>query len=84
MPERPANPPTMMAHMAAKMPRRSHALILIIDGRVENPEFVVHDIESYREELWKWKRKEVRVAGRNVEFWAKHDSKFFRINPNAV
>jgi hypothetical protein len=70
--------------MAAKMPRRSHALFLVIDGRVENPEFVVHDLESYREELWKWKRKAVRVDGRHVEFWCKHDASFYRFNPNAV
>lgn len=84
MPDREAKPPTMMSHMAAKMPRESWALFLIIDGRVENPEFVVWDRDSYAEELWKWKRKEVRVAGRNVEFWAKKGLTFYRINPNAV
>lgn len=84
MPDRRANPPTAMSHMASKMPRESHALFLVIDGRVENPEFVVWDRDSYAEELWKWKRKEVRVSGRNVEFWAKHGQEFFRINPNAV
>jgi hypothetical protein len=74
----------MMAHMAAKMPRESHALFLIIDGRVENPEFVVWDRDSYTEELWKWKRKPLRISGRNVEFWAKHGQQYSRINPNAV
>ena len=84
MPEIDATPPTAMAHMAAKMPRRSHALFLVIDGRVENPEFVVWDLDSFREELWKWKRKEVRVSGSHVEFWAKHEARFCRFNPNAV
>jgi hypothetical protein len=84
MPEIPANPPTAMAHMASKMPRESHALFLVIDGRVENPEFVVWDRDSYAEELWKWKRREVRVSGRHVEFWAKHGQHFSRFNPNAV
>lgn len=84
MPDRRANPPTMMSHMAAKMPRESHALFLVIDGRVENPEFVVWDRDSFTEELCKWKRKEVRIAGRNIEFWAKHGQEYFRINPNAV
>jgi hypothetical protein len=83
MSERQAIPPTAMSHMASKMPRRSHAMFLIIDGRVENPEFVVHDIDSYREELWKWKRKDNRVAGSHIEFWAKHDQQFFRFNINA-
>jgi hypothetical protein len=59
-------------------------LFLVIDGRVENPEFVVWDRDSFTEELWKWKRKEVRVSGRNVEFWAKHGQEYFRFNPNAV
>jgi len=84
MPDRPAKAPTMMAHMAAKMPRECFALFLVIDGRVENPEFVVWDRDSYAEELWKWKRKGVRVDGRNVEFWAKKGRGFFRINPYAV
>lgn len=84
MPDCEANPPTMMAHMSAKMPRESFALFLVIDGRVENPEFVVWDRDSYAEELWKWKRKGVRVDGRNVEFWAKKGLRYFRINPYAV
>jgi hypothetical protein len=84
MPEIPANPPTAMAHMASKMPRESHALFLVIDGRVENPEFVVWDRDSFTEELWKWKRRAVRVAGHHVEFWAKHGQHFSRFNPNAV
>jgi hypothetical protein len=84
MPDREANPPALMAHMAAKMPRESFALFLVIDGRVENPEFVVWDRDSFSAELWKWKRKEVRVNGRNVEFWAKKGSRYYRINPNAV
>lgn len=84
MPDRRANPPTAMSHMASKMPRESHALFLVIDGRVENPEFVVWDRDSFTEELWKWKRKGVRVSGRNVEFWAKRGQQYFRFNPNAV
>jgi hypothetical protein len=70
--------------MAGKMPRESHALFVIADGKVLNPEFVVWDRDSYREELWKWKRKGVRVDGRNVEFIAKHGQTYERININAV
>ena len=84
MPERYDHPPSAMAHMAAKMPRRSHALFLVIDGHVENPEFVVWTLDAFRDELWQWKRKEVRANGRHIEFWAKHDGHFCRFNPNAV
>lgn len=77
-------PPQSMLTMAGKMPRESHALFVIADGKVLNPEFVVWDRDSYREELWKWKRKGVRVDGRNVEFIAKHGQTYERININAV
>lgn len=84
MPDRPANPPTTMAHMASKMPPSSHALFVVIDGKVENPEFVVWGLDDYREELWKWKRKGVTTQGRAIEFWAKHGRHFYRTNPRAV
>lgn len=73
-----------MSHMSSKMPRESHALFLVIDGRVENPEFVVWDKDSFTEELWKWKRKGVRFDGRSVEFWEKRGQTFYRINIQAV
>ena len=84
MPEIPANPPTAMAHMASKMPRESPALFVVVDGRVENPEFVVWDRDSFTESFWKWKHREVRISGRNAEIWAKHGRDFYRINPNSV
>jgi hypothetical protein len=56
----------------------------VIDGRVENPEFVVWTLDAFRDELWQWKRKEVRANGRHIEFWAKHDGQFCRFNPNAI
>jgi hypothetical protein len=78
-------PPLRLIEYVNKMPRRCRSLLVILDGgRVENPEFVVWDRDSFTEELWKWKRKEVRVAGSHVEFWAKHGQEFYRINPNAV
>lgn len=76
----------MMVHMSAKMPTRCFALFLVIDGRVENPEFVVWGEDDFKAEMWKWKKKGVRVDGHNVEFWARKGTKhdFYRINPYAV
>lgn len=73
-----------MTLMANKMPRRSHALFLIIDGRVENPEFVVWGLDDYRDELWKWKKTPHTIAGKNVEYWAKIGEDIRRINIHAV
>lgn len=86
MPDRPANPPIAMQAMAARMPVSCYALFLVIDGRVENPEFVVWGEDDFRVELWKWKKKGVTTTGRQVEFWARKGSKrdFYRINPNAI
>lgn len=78
-----ARPTIQMQLMCAKMPRTSHAMFLVIDGRVENPEFVVRDLKGYKEELWKWKRKDNRADGNNLEFWAKHEQDFYRFNINA-
>ena len=76
-------PTVPMQLMCAKMPRKSHAMFLVIDGRVENPEFVTHTLKGYNEELWKWKRKDNRVDGKHIEFWAKHEQDFYRFNINA-
>ena len=80
----PATPPGAMQIMSARMPRHCFALFLVIDGLVENPEFVVWDLDSYRQELWKWKRKGIVTTGKHVVFWARKGSarNFFRINPN--
>jgi len=80
--ERWATAPEAMRAMAYKMPRKSHAIFLVIDGRVENPEFVVWTLKGFREELWKWKRKDNRVAGNHIEYWAKHDGDFYKFNIN--
>lgn len=77
-------PPYALTLMANKMPLKSHALFLIIDGRVENPEFVVWGLDDYREELWRWKKTKHTIAGNNVEYWAKLGFEIRRININAV
>lgn len=82
----PAKAPIAMQAVLAKMPTRCFALILVIDGRVENPEFVVWDRDSFAEEIWKWRKKGVRVAGDHVEFYARLGTKdaIYRFNPLAV
>lgn len=82
----PAKAPIAMQAVLAKMPTRCFALILTVDGRVENPEFVVWDKDSFAEELWKWRKKGVRVAGDHVEFYARLGTKdaIYRFNPSAV
>lgn len=77
-------PPLEMVAYTAKMPPSCHALFVVTDGKVNNPEFVVWRKDDFNEELWKWKRKGVRVAGRQVEFWAKHGPDYSIINIHAV
>ena len=82
----PAKAPIAMQAVLAKMPTRCFALILVIDGRVENPEFVVWDRDSYNEELWKLLKKGIRAAGDHVEFYARMGTKdaIFRFHPPGV
>lgn len=79
----PAKAPILMEAMLAKMPTRCYALILVIDGRVENPEFVVWDRDSFNEELWKLLKKGIRAAGNHVEFYARMGTKdaVYRFRP---
>ena len=79
----PAKAPISMQAVIAKMPVRCYALILVIDGRVENPEFVVWDKDSFNEELWKLLKKGIRAAGNHVEFYARMGAKdaIFRFHP---
>ena len=64
-----------MVQLAAKLPKRSYALILILDGRVENPEFVAYHREGNNDKCWnycldKWKRTVYPTLKRSVvEYW---------------
>jgi hypothetical protein len=82
----PAKAPIAMQAMLAKMPNRCYALILVIDGRVENPEFVVWDRDSFNEELWKTLKKGIRAAGTHIEFYARMGTKdaVYRFRPTGV
>lgn len=72
-------PPINLIRLACKLPKRSHALILILDGRVENPEFVVPHLEGDNDECWniklaKWKRSVYPTLTRSVvEYWEYHN-----------
>ena len=77
-------PPLSMIAMTSKMPPSCHALFVVADGKVNNPEFVVWRKDDFNEELWKLKRQGVRVNGRQIEFIAKHGPEYVRINIDAV
>lgn len=82
----PAKAPVTMQEMLAKMPVRCYALILVIDGRVENPEFVVWSEDSFNEELWKLLKKGIRAAGNHIEFYARLGTKdaIYRFTPLGI
>jgi len=82
MPDLERTPPTSIQNVCAKMPPSAYALILVIDGKMENPEFVVWRIDDYNEELWKWKRKmDGYMHKKHIEYWAKKGKTFYKINP---
>jgi hypothetical protein len=68
-------PPLKLVQLAAKLPKRSYALILILDGRVENPEFVAYHREGNNDKCWnyclaKWKKTVYPTLERsNVQYW---------------
>jgi hypothetical protein len=84
MPDAFCRPPQLLLQMASRMPRESHALFVIEDGKPNDPEFVVWGRDDYREELWKWKRKGIRFASPRVEFIAKHGPEWVKTNPFSV
>lgn len=81
-----AKAPIAMQAMLAKMPTRCYSLILVIDGRVENPEFVVWDQDSFNEELHKTLKKGIRAAGNHIEFYARMGTKdaVYRFRPTGI
>jgi hypothetical protein len=82
-----AKPPLKLTEYVSKMPRRCHALIVILDGgKVENPEFVCYRREGDNDECFttafsKWKRKVLPTLKRsNVEFWELHNGELTNVN----
>lgn len=78
-------PPTQILEQAAKMPKRSHALFIIVNGEPLNAEFCVWGLDDYFDEIWQWKKRpHADLNGKHVEAWAKLGKEWKRINLNAV
>ena len=75
-------PPINLIQYVNKMPRRCHALLVILDGgKVENPEFVAYSKDEYSDELAKWKRRVLPTLKRSkVEFWELHNGELANVN----
>lgn len=73
-----AKPPLKLQHYVAKMPRSIHAFFAIVDGYVDNPEFVADYLEGDNEYCWsrnmqKWKREVLPTLKRSkVTYWELH------------
>lgn len=69
-------PPLKIQLLSPKLP--PHAFVVILDGDVQNPEFVAYHMEGGNDRCWdhnlaKWKRTVLPSLRRsNCEFWQKH------------
>ena len=68
-------PPLKLQLLGAKLPK--HAFVVILDGEVQNPEFVAEDMgegdKSWKFLLQKWKRRVYpQLARSKVEYWEWH------------
>lgn len=78
-------PPQKLRELAAKLPRTGHALILVLDGRVENPEFVAYHLKGDNDRCWdfcfnKWKRTIYPTLARSVvDYWEFHKGELSRV-----
>ena len=75
-------PPINLTQYTDKMPRRCHALIVLLDGgKVEHPEFVAYSRDEYADKLSKWKREVLPSLRRSVvEFWELHNQELNPVN----
>jgi hypothetical protein len=75
-------PPINLTQYTHKMPRRCHALLVILDGgKVEHPEFVAYSRDEFATEMAKWKRTVLPTLRRsNVEFWELHNGDHQAVN----
>jgi hypothetical protein len=79
-------PPSALLNQAAKMPTKCYALWIVKNGQVQNAEFAVWDLDSYYEEMWKF-RKNVNpdeLKGCHVVAWVKFLDHFKTVNLNSV
>jgi len=78
-------PPQAVLDQANRMPRRSYALFVVLNGHTENAEFCVWGKEDFLTEWWKWRKvRPGNIQGKHVEYWAKMDKEFIQVNPDAV
>lgn len=75
-------PPINLTEYTHKMPRRCHALLVILDGgKVEHPEFVAYSRDEFAAAMAKWKRTVLPTLRRsNVEFWELHNGQHSCVN----
>ena len=65
------------------MPPSCFAFFIVTNGEVQNPEFVVWREDDFTEEMWQWKKKNIRLTG-DVEYWCKKGREYYRFNPFAT
>ena len=75
-------PPINLTQYTHKMPKRCHALLVILDGgKVEHPEFVAYSWDEFADELAKWKKAVLPTLKRsNVDFWELHNGDHQAVN----
>jgi hypothetical protein len=79
------NPPQSVIDQGNRMPRRSYALFVVLNDKAENAEFCVWGKEDFLVEWWKWRKSRPgNIKGKRVEYWAKMDHDYIRVNPDAV
>jgi hypothetical protein len=78
-------PPDAILAQAAKMPKNSYALFVVRNGQVQNAEFCVWDLDSYYEEMWKFKRALLPsdFKGANWTAWVKLKQDYQTYNLNS-
>lgn len=80
-------PPSRLLNQASKMPSKCYALWVVKNGEVQNAEFAVWDLDSYYEEMWKFKKKmkhAEELKNCHVVAWVKFLDHFKTVNINSV
>jgi hypothetical protein len=80
------NPPLKLIDQASKMPKKCYALWIVKNGQVQNAEFAVWDLDSYYEEMWKFRKNlnPEEIKGCHVVAWVKFLDHFKTVNINSV
>jgi len=69
-----------------KMPKTCYALVLIIDGVVENPEFVVWGRDDFSYFYWRWVKLTYPNINRkrHIKYFVKYGNTWATVNPASV